>query len=270
MPSVVGDRVMALASWEPDHDGDTGTARMRCLVDVDAPCNLACARCHRAAKGRPLEHDEALALVGAAAEEVIASGRRAAVAVFYGGEPLLAGDQLLAQARAFREPLRRAGVTSELGLVTNGTRLDSGTALRLARAGFTRISVTLAGTREQHDRRRAALRRAPAYRAILDNLRAAKQVLSVHVRYELTEDADLVRLPEFIADLRIRGLLDGGQRVKVVAQPWRSYARQARDLFQPYTAGASRNTAGFSGRNDLRNETATTNEIVRIGPIDPP
>jgi sulfatase maturation enzyme AslB (radical SAM superfamily) len=266
---------MALASWEPEHDvklSDPGAGRIRCLVDLDAPCNLACSRCRRAANGRPLDRDEALRLVDGVAAEVIASGQRSAVAVFYGGEPLLASDQLLALARAFREPLRKAGVASELGLVTNGTRLDPGTSLRLARAGFTKVSVTLAGTREQHDRRRrAAPPGAPTYRAILDNLKVAKDLLTVQVRYELCEDADLLRLPEFIADLRTRGLLDRNQRVKIVAQPHRSYARQAYELFAPDRLRILQggNTARLSGRNDLRDEAASTSEIVRIGPADP-
>jgi sulfatase maturation enzyme AslB (radical SAM superfamily) len=234
MQSVVGGRTMALASWEPDHDVEPGgpdEGRIRCLVDVDAPCNLVCSRCRRTAKGRPLDQRGALALVEAVAAEVIASGTRSAAAVFFGGEPLLACEQLLAQARAFREPLHRAGVASELGLVTNGTRLDPGTVLGLARAGFTRVSVTLAGTRQQHELRRRAAPGAANYRLILDNLKVAKDLLTVQVRYEMCEDLDLLRLPEFIADLRVRGLLDGAQRVKVVAQPRRSYARQARELF---------------------------------------
>jgi uncharacterized protein len=235
MPSVRWI-AMALASWEPDLETEPDGAaagRMRCLVDLGAPCNMACAHCGRSTGGRRLGQDQALGLVQALAAEVIASGARSAVAVFYGGEPLLARDQLLAQARALREPLRKAGVGCELGLVTNGTRLDPGTVLHLARAGFTRVSVTIAGAREQHELRRK-VPGAPSYRHILDNLRVARELLSVVVRYELHDDMDLVRLPEFIADLRLRGLVGGDRPIKLVAQPHRSYARQARDLFAPH------------------------------------
>jgi sulfatase maturation enzyme AslB (radical SAM superfamily) len=152
--------------------------------------------------------------------------------VFYGGEPLVARDQLLAQARVFREALCEASVSCELGLITNGTRLDQWTAVRLARAGFTRVSVTLAGTCDQHDARRK-VPDGTSYRLILDNLDAARWLLDVRVRYELREDMDLVRLPEFVVDLQARGLLGADRPVKVVTQPPCGYARQARALFAP-------------------------------------
>ncbi len=225
---------MALASWEPELDGDRrGAKRVRCLVDLDAPCNMACVGCRRPILGRRLLQEPALGLVEQLAADVVAAGAREASVVFYGGEPLLAPDQLLAQARALREGLRNASVGCALGLVTNGTRLDRGTALRLARAGFTRVCVTLAGTGDRHEVRRRVQGGGPNYRLILENLNAARQVLEVVVRYELREDMDLLRLPEFVAELRQRGLLGGERSVKVVAQPPRPYARLARELFAP-------------------------------------
>ncbi len=225
---------MALASWEPELDDDRlGAARVRCLVDLDGPCNMSCVGCRRAVVGRRLLQDHALDLVERLAAEVIASGAREACVVFYGGEPLLARDQLLAQARALRDELGGASVSCALGLVTNGTRLDQGTVLRLARSGFTRVCVTLAGTRERHEARRRMRGGGANYRLILENLAAARHLVEVTLRYELREDSDLLRLPEFVAELQQRGLLGGERSVKVVAQPPRSYARQARELFAP-------------------------------------
>jgi len=238
---------MALATWERDLEADPreGAARVRCAVDLDAPCNMVCPGCRRAQGGRRLEQEQALALVERLAAEVIAAGATSATLVFYGGEPLLAREQLLAQARAFRQALRQAGVSCELGLITNGTRLDRGTALRLARAGFARVSVTVAGARRQHEARRQVPPGCPNYRLILDNLSTARRVLRVLVRYELREDRDLMRLPEFVADLQACGLLGADRPVKVVTQPVRTYARQARALFAP---GRLRVVMGGSAR----------------------
>ncbi len=225
---------MALVSWEPDLDGNRrAAARVRCLVDLDGPCNMSCVGCRRPIVGRRLLQEPAVDLVEQLAAEVIASGAHEASIVFYGGEPLLARDQLLAQARAVRDELNAASVSCALGLVTNGTRLDQGTVVRLARAGFTRVCVTLAGTRERHEVRRRVRGGGPNYRLILENLEVARQLLEVMLRYELREDTDLLRLPEFVAELQQRGLLGGERSVKVVAQPPRSYAGQARDLFAP-------------------------------------
>ncbi len=226
---------MALATWEQDPETEPreGATRVRCAVDLDAPCNRVGPGCRRAHGGRRLEPEPALLLVEQLAAEVIAAGASSATLVFYGGEPLLAREQLLAQARAFRQALREAEVSCELGLITNGTRLDHGTALRLARAGFARVCVTVAGTRQQHEVRRQVPLGCPNYRLILDNLNNARRLLRVLVRYELREDEDLMRLPEFVADLQTRGLLGGDCPVKVVTQPARTYARQARTLFAP-------------------------------------
>jgi sulfatase maturation enzyme AslB (radical SAM superfamily) len=227
---------MALVSWETDAQADPRKREagpMRCLIDLDAPCNMLCDRCRRPNRGRLLGQSQALGLVETLAEEVIASGARSATAVFYGGEPLLARDQLLAQAYALRRALGEASVTCELGLITNGTRLDPTTALRLARAGFTRVCVTLGGTREHHEARRQAPSAGPSYRLILDNLSSAREILEVVVRYELCEETDLLRLPQLISDLRVRGLVVGERPVKVVTQPPSTYARQARSLFSP-------------------------------------
>lgn len=94
------------------------------------------------------------------------------------------------------------------------------------------MSVTVVGAREQHESRRK-LAAGPSYRMILDNLKVAQEFLMVTVRYELREDMDLVRLPEFVTDLRVRGLVGGDRPIKVVAQPRTSYARQARELLAP-------------------------------------
>ncbi len=227
---------MALASWEPDLDGapcGAGRGRLRCLVDLDAPCNMECTQCPRKSRGNRLAPADALALAEGLAEEIIASGMRAAFAVFYGGEPLLARDQLLAQARVLRGMLLRAGVECQLGLLTNGTRLDVGTAIRLARDGFTRVCVTMGGTRERHEARRRIPGGPPTYEPILEKLDVARSYLEVTVRYELHDDTDLTRLPEFVADLEAMGLLRGERPVRVTAQPPDSYAGQARALFAP-------------------------------------
>lgn len=227
---------MALATWELDLDAEPrrpGQRLLRCLVDLDAPCNMACARCRRPMQGRPLGPEQALDLVETLADEVVAAGAGQATAVFYGGEPLLNREQLLAQARAFRAALQGASVECQLGLITNGIRLDRPTAVRLARAGFTHVCVTVGGTRERHDMRRRLSAGGSTYRTILENLDAARHLLEVVVRYELREEGDLLRLPEFVAELQERGLVGGDWPLRVVAQPPRSYARQARALFHP-------------------------------------
>jgi len=225
---------MALAAWEPDLEGESrggGTGRVRCLVDLDAPCNLACPYCPRRTRGAPMDASSALALADALADQVVASGVGAATAVFYGGEPLLERERLFEQARHLTIALGRAKVECELGLITNGTLLDPATAARLAQLGFTRASVTVGGTEQVHEMRRRSVGGTASYRAILHNVSQARHHLDVTVRYELHSGMDAVRLPLLIADLEQFGVLGGERTVKVVVQSARSYAQQARALF---------------------------------------
>src|SRR6266540_7324344 len=81
--------------------GAPATARF--LVDLDAPCNMTCARCQRPGRGLPMEIDAALSLAGRVLEAIEADPPERVQLAYYGGEPLLAADALLCHCARIRE-----------------------------------------------------------------------------------------------------------------------------------------------------------------------
>lgn len=102
----------------------------------------------------------------------------------FGGEPLLAwdlGQALIREARALAEPL---GVTVQVSLTTNGTRLDASTLASL-RAHRVDLALSMDGLPAVHDRLRPLRGGQPSSKAVLaaiDRLVAAEapfRVISV-------------------------------------------------------------------------------------------
>lgn len=172
-PAAVADAIRAAqrraAPW-PYAELDVADLRARgrrpvpfreVVLKVYQRCNLACDYCYvyehpdQSWRGRPLSMSDQV--WGAAVDRIADHVRRHDLdsmrVVLHGGEPLLFGaDRLAALSRAVRGSLP-AGCRVELGMQTNGVRLDEPTVAMLVRHGI-RAGVSVDGVRADHDRHR--------------------------------------------------------------------------------------------------------------------
>ena len=122
------------------------------LVDLGLPCQLGCVACERrAVHPSPSALDVARRrLLLAAEHESVATVR----AVFYGGEPFGAPGAIARLANEVRTACRHRGAAFEPYLISTGVAWSAEGAALFSAAGVRRVQVTLAGTREVHDRLR--------------------------------------------------------------------------------------------------------------------
>ncbi len=168
--------------------------------ETTSRCNLHCAHCRRMdvaeqAAREDLTTDEAAALIDDTARH-----QGQTVFVFSGGEPLLRPDLFELADRA-----RRAGLAT--ALATNGTRVTPELAERIARAGFSRASVSLDGASpETHDRFRGV---AGAFDAALRGLRLlrdAGQAVQINTSVTRRSAAELPAVFELARRERVAAL----------------------------------------------------------------
>ncbi|HEV2778994.1 MAG TPA: FxsB family cyclophane-forming radical SAM/SPASM peptide maturase [Actinophytocola sp.] len=131
------------------------------VLKVASRCNLACDYCYvytmadQSWRSRPvvISAETVRAVAGRIGEHAAAHRQVTTKVVLHGGEPLLAGRDLLDQvATAIRRELPNTTVL-DLRIQTNGVLLDASFLEMFARHGI-RVGVSLDGTPAQHDRHR--------------------------------------------------------------------------------------------------------------------
>lgn len=141
--------------------GVASTPLRQVILKVASRCDLACTYCYVYSladttwreRPRIMDAETVRATGRRIREHALAHGLDEVRVVLHGGEPLLAGaDWLRTACRTLRETV---GDTTRLlfSLQTNAVRLDE-TVLEMAVAEGIRISVSLDGDRETHDRAR--------------------------------------------------------------------------------------------------------------------
>jgi uncharacterized protein len=132
-------------------------------------CNLACPYCymgeHHATAMPDAIASRAIDLAFARADHVLVS--------FFGGEPLLAWDQVVRGAECARRLAAEQQKTLVLQVTTNATLLCPERADELARLGVS-VAVSLDGTREAHDRGRPTRGGGSSYEAAIDGVEALR------------------------------------------------------------------------------------------------
>jgi len=150
------------------------------LVVLNLDCNLNCGYCYEETfRGEQyMSQETAQLLVQRLVREQMAAGRDVLVS-FYGGEPLLSEDLIRSISEQLSEAAREHKVRFGFTLVTNGTLLNRETALRLVPLGLKAAKFTLDGPREIHDRQRPYTSGSGSFDAIVDNIAAVCDLLSV-------------------------------------------------------------------------------------------
>ncbi|MFI7539963.1 FxsB family cyclophane-forming radical SAM/SPASM peptide maturase [Actinoplanes sp. NPDC049599] len=163
-------RALHAAGWRPTPFHDV-------VLKVHQRCNLACDYCYvyeladQSWRGRPVSMTPevwraALARLGDHVRRHELSGVRV---VLHGGEPLLYGaDRLGELAQAVRVALPES-CQVEIGLQTNGVRLDEPTVATL-RQHRIRVGVSVDGVRADHDRHRRMPNGSGSFAAVAHGL----------------------------------------------------------------------------------------------------
>lgn len=94
---------------------------------------------------------------------------------WYGGEPLLVKDLLIELQTYFHQQCSENNVSYKSALVTNGYLLDSEFAEELGKKGNNFVQITLDGTKEFHDKRRALKNGGPTFDRIYENMKSVAQ-----------------------------------------------------------------------------------------------
>lgn len=162
---------------------------------------------------------------------------------WYGGEPLLASDIVVAVQRHARRVAARHGVARVGGsMTTNGLLLDRRTLATLVELGVGEYQITLDGPRDRHDRFRHTAGGKGSFDRIWDRLTAAAASdldFSVHLRIHVTA-ANGVEVGQLLE--QCARTFAGDSRFRVALRPLHSVG-DGRDATLPLLAPSERATA---------------------------
>jgi uncharacterized protein len=143
------------------------------VLKLTARCDLACDYCYvfaMADEGWRSKPPVLLRTAERIAQHVIEHELSDVSVVLHGGEPLLAGVDVIAYAATMVRQLLPAGTRVDLQVQTNGLRLDEPMLRVLAEHGI-RVGVSLDGDRAAHDRHRRHAGGRPSFDAVSASLR---------------------------------------------------------------------------------------------------
>ena len=178
--------------------------RFSLVLMTNHACNLRCTYCYTGDKSpRHLPPDFGLRAIDRAVQSLRSGGRLELS--FFGGEPLLESDLILACVEHARRATAEAGVSLHLGLTTNGT-IDHDRAADVLAIDDLDLSISFDGTPEVHDRHRVfpdGRGSAPLALRTID----ARVAAGLRFRVLMVVRPDTVEhLPEGVAFLRERGV----------------------------------------------------------------
>jgi uncharacterized protein len=148
------------------------------VLKVASRCNLACDYCYiytmadQSWRFRPvlITPETVLAAARRIAEHAVTHRQSMVKVVLHGGEPLLAGPELLDHVAATIRGKLPPTTTLDLRVQTNGVLLDE-RFLKLFESHEIRVGVSLDGTRAQHDRHRVGAAGRSSHRDAVRALR---------------------------------------------------------------------------------------------------
>lgn len=156
------------------------TSRFNLIVAPTMGCNMACHYCFERHREGRLEASRDDVLVNYAVQA--ARDCDALHVQWFGGEPLLALDDMRRLSGKFLHAMARVGKRYSAEIITNGYLLSGTVARELAGLGVSEAQVTLEGMRRLHDRVRRPGGGARSFDMIVSNLKAASRHLAMSLR----------------------------------------------------------------------------------------
>jgi len=202
------DELTSLADlYEAHRNG----SELQLTIVTSLGCNFDCPYC--------FEDKRPSKLRGSVADAVVAfvEGQPELTSLFvtwFGGEPLMATNELVALSSRLRDVCDRRGATYASIVITNGWYLDAPTARRLVQAGVGAAQVTVDGPRDINDSHRPHVNpKLSTYDRIVENLQDSADEIDIVVRVNL-DRSNAPHLEELLVNLKA---LDLAGRLQVSA-----------------------------------------------------
>lgn len=202
---LVGDDVDELALIQQRYRAGRETSRgLSLTIAPTVACNFRCSYCFQEHPNRRMSQEDVAALQSFVRERLQPNTQLDVT--WFGGEPLLAAEQLLELARWCQQLAAERDCRFSHSMVSNGYLLTESVAEQLAAIGdFTDAQITLDGTRELHDRRRPLAGGRGTFDTILDNVASAAAHITIALRVNV-DHSNVAQLEVLLDELAARGL----------------------------------------------------------------
>ena len=201
------------------------TSTLTLTIVPTADCNFRCSYCYEKKSIQELDMSEHVQerLVGFVRQQ--ASVISTLSITWYGGEPMLALDTIESLTGKFKKICEEFNVRFYAAIVTNGYLLTEENIKILKLLDIRSIQITLDGPPEVHNKRRHLADGSPTFDRIIENLKAAKGLLSCSVAVRInTDKKNSERVDEVISILEENGLLD-------FVNPYLGYVQNSNDTY---------------------------------------
>lgn len=172
-------------------------------------CNFSCPYCFEPQSNQfDVISDKVMAAVISYLEKKISPHTRFLTVMWFGGEPLLAMEQIKKLSDHFLEICKLNSLQYYGGIITNGYLLTKNNSRILVEKKISSCQVTLDGPARIHDRRRTLKNGGRTWDTIINNVKHAIDAgLKVTIRMNI-DKSNIESIEEFIEDLRKKSLID--------------------------------------------------------------
>jgi len=165
-------------------------------------CNFRCVYCFEESvrSSVSMSSETAQATIAWLSDRIARRNLKKVFLVFYGGEPLVNPDPIVAISGSVRDVLRKRGGEFGFGIITNGSLLSPGLIKKLLPNGLSSVRVTLDGDRAAHDAKRPFADGSGSFGRIIDNIKAVMDIVQVDIAGNFDkENLDgIVRLLDYL------------------------------------------------------------------------
>jgi uncharacterized protein len=164
----------------------SGSHHMGLTIAPTLNCNFRCTYCYEQHRKGKISLATMKALLGSTEKSII-KGNDLFV-TWFGGEPLLALNEMAFLSKGFLAMTRRSSAKYSAYIVTNGFLLDRGTARKLKRWGVTGAQITIDGPKTVHDKRRPLASGKGTFERVFENIKNSWDLLKIDVRINVDKD----------------------------------------------------------------------------------
>lgn len=189
LDASLNERSLVQASYVSKYDD----SKLQLIILPTEECNFRCVYCYESFL-RPMMSVEMQDGIRKYVESQ--DGLSELAVCWFGGEPLVAHEIVVALTRHFNEWCEATGVQFYCNAVTNAYLLTPEIAPELITSGCRSFQVTLDGVREEHDKRRVLAHGGATFDRIIENLRYLKH-MDLDFELNLRHNFDPESLPKF-------------------------------------------------------------------------
>ena len=209
-PELSSDDTSLLVEHNFLHDADEGqeelllrrnlavknnASRVEVTVQLHEECNFRCTYCNQDFRNQEFDDPLQARLMSYLNDNVPQNGKL--YMHYYGGEPLLAWEQLVCLDQSIVAFAREKNVHYRFFITSNGSLLSQDKVDYLAERDVRHVKVTLDGPAEVHDARRLKAGGQATFELIVRNIVAAAPRIPIVVRVNI-DGSNYARIPELV------------------------------------------------------------------------